>query len=173
MGRDKALIEIEGVPLWQRQLRILQDLKPHEIFLSGSIIADGCKTLPDARANTGPIGGLVASLRHCSTPLLIVLAVDLPKMTTDFFSGLLRECSLDCGVIPMIDHRFEPLAGIYPKAALALAERQLESNEHSLQTFCRDCAREGLVRPRQLTEEEKRLFQNLNTPADLTSATRM
>ena len=167
MGRDKALIEIDGLPLWRRQLAILNELGANEIFLSGSRAAEGCQTLPDARPRIGPLGGLVACFRHCSTPRLAVLAVDLPKMTTAFLRGLLQESSSACGIVPVIDDRFEPLAAIYPKATLLLAERQLESTEYSLQTFCRACAKEGLVRPRHISKDERPLFQNLNTPADL------
>ena len=36
MGRDKAFLEIDGVPLWQRQLQTLRELGPSKSFLAGS-----------------------------------------------------------------------------------------------------------------------------------------
>jgi len=34
MGRDKALLEVDGRPLWQRQREVLQGLGAAELFLS-------------------------------------------------------------------------------------------------------------------------------------------
>lgn len=171
MGRNKALIEIDGLPLWQRQLRILEELKPGEIFISGEFDSPGYTSIPDAQINAGPLGGIVASLRHCSTPLLVVLAVDLPKIRAAFLRGLLTDCSNDRGAMAMIDDRFEPLAAVYPRTALPVAERQLASGEYSLQVFCRDCVNQRLVRQMELADDQKPLFRNLNAPADLIDMT--
>ena len=35
MGRDKALISVDGVPLWERQLRLVEQLEPTWTFLAG------------------------------------------------------------------------------------------------------------------------------------------
>ena len=35
MGRDKAFLEIEGEPLWQRQLATLRRLSPEQLMISG------------------------------------------------------------------------------------------------------------------------------------------
>ena len=86
MGRDKALLEIDGVPLWQRQLRTLQELQPSEIFFAGPAreawIENGFECIADAANDVGPIGGLVAALRRCADARLLVLAIDLPEMTS-------------------------------------------------------------------------------------------
>ncbi|MGI8431614.1 MAG: NTP transferase domain-containing protein, partial [Chthoniobacterales bacterium] len=36
MGRDKALLEIDGVPLWQRQLETLRQLNPEQLMIAGA-----------------------------------------------------------------------------------------------------------------------------------------
>ena len=41
MGRDKAFLEIDGVPLWQRQLQTLRELGPSETFLAGPMQSEG------------------------------------------------------------------------------------------------------------------------------------
>src|SRR2546428_9892635 len=82
MGRDKAGIVLDGIPLWQRQFEILRELRPHEIFISGPPRKEwsGLEVVADETPDAGPLAGLVASLRRCRSPLLLVLAVDLPRM---------------------------------------------------------------------------------------------
>ena len=171
MGSDKALLKIHGVPIWQRQLRTLQELQPSEIFFVGPAretwIESGCECIADAANDVGPIGGLVAALRRCADARLLVLAIDLPEMRGDFLRKLLALCPENGGVIPKRNERFEPLAAIYPVSCLALAEKCLSSKEYSLQELARRATDAGLLLTRQIAAAEEPFFFNLNTPADL------
>ncbi len=150
MGRDKALIEIDGEPLWQRQMATLSHLRPEQLMVSGPpripspsfraerseveesrgaslkfrrgdrdhsfteaprdpstapaapLVMTMCAhgTIADELENAGPLGGMASALRHCAAPLLVVLAVDLPRMTTTFLQELLALCSEGRGVVP-------------------------------------------------------------------------
>lgn len=170
MGRDKAFIEVDGVPLWQRQQRILEQLGPTEIFLAGPSRPEwnnsGCTIVPDAQEDSGPLAGLVAGLRRCSTSLLLALAVDLPHMTSNYLRELLDRCARGKGVVPMTD-RFEPLGAVYPVSSLALAERLLQSGRYSLQDFAGRCVADGFAIERPIRRADAELFLNMNTPADL------
>lgn len=171
MGRDKAFLEIDGVPLWQRQLQTLRELGPSEIFLAGPTqrewIESGLEIVVDAKNDAGPLGGLVAVLRRCKNTRLLVLAIDLPNMTSEFLGHLLTTCSDNGGVVPKRNEQFEPLAAIYPARCLALAENCLNAAEYSLQQFARRAANAGLITTREIADAEGSLFFNLNTPADL------
>ena len=175
MGENKAFIELDGVPLWQRQLQVLRELDPHELFLSGPAHEEwreaDCSIVPDAQADAGPLAGLVATLRQCSASLLLALAVDLPHMTAPHLNGLLAVCSSDVGLIPRRGDHLEPVAAIYPRRALAVAESCLASHRYSLQHFAQRCVSEGLVTLRQVNAHDESLFLNMNTPADLRAIT--
>jgi molybdopterin-guanine dinucleotide biosynthesis protein A len=170
MRRDKAFLEIDGVPLWQRQLQTLRELDPSEIFFSGPMQREwtesGLEIVADAKTDSGPLGGLVAVLRRCKNTRLLVLAVDLPNMTSEFLKQLLAMCSNNGGVVPKRNERFEPLAAIYPARCVALAESCLDAGEYSLQQFARRAASAGLITTKEIAEQEGALFFNLNTPAD-------
>jgi molybdopterin-guanine dinucleotide biosynthesis protein A len=176
MGRDKAFLEIDGVLLWRRQLQTLRELEPSEIFLAGPTqrewIESGLETVVDAKTDAGPLGGLVAVLRRCNHAHLLVLAVDLPNMTSAFLAQLLAMCSNNGGVVPRRNERFEPLAAIYPARCLALAESCLNAGEYSMQQLALRAANAGLITTRQIADSEDSLFFNLNTPADLAAITR-
>lgn len=173
MGRDKAFIEINGVPLWQRQLRILQELAPAEIFIAGPPRPEwenvGCVIVPDAQEECGPLGGIVAALRLSRSDLLLALAVDLPHMSANYLRVLVGRSADREGVIPWHD-RYEPLAALYPKRALGLAEQLLASGEYSLQSFADACVREELALKQSISATDAALFLNMNTPADLLEA---
>lgn len=171
MGSDKALIEIDGRPLWQRQLELLEQLRPAEIFIAGPqrdlVGGPACTFLSDAKRGAGPLGGVVAALRRCSTPHLLALAVDLPPMTAAFLHDVAAAATDTAGIVPKRDNRYEPLAAVYPKRCLAAAEAALASGEYSLQKLCATGVADGWLVERTVTREDAPLFANLNTPGDV------
>lgn len=172
MGCDKADLLIHGQPLWQHQLATLRALQPHELFISGKPdgpYADaGVEILPDNFPGLGPLAGLEAALRRASHPLVLVLAIDLPAMTPDFLLLLVRQAAPSAtGCVPRADRWFEPLAAVYPRICLTLAEACLRAADRSMQRFVRLAVEAGLVGMRELRPSERALFQNLNQPGDL------
>jgi molybdopterin-guanine dinucleotide biosynthesis protein A len=171
MGRDKAFVEMGGVALWRRQLAILRQLSPDELFISGpphrDWMEDGLHVVADAEENVGPLAGIVAGLRQCSSELLLVLAIDLPNMTTNFYRSLLELSNDGRGVIPRRQQRFEPLAAIYPIGSLTLAEEELREGNYSMQNFVARAVSKGLVTEHVVSRDEEPLFRNINTSEDL------
>ena len=172
MGRDKAGLIVGGQPLWQRQLDKLGTLQPAELFISGHrdgpYIAAGVEIISDATPGLGPLGALSAVLDRATASLLVVLAIDLPDLSADLLATLITEARASGrGVVPQSGRWFEPLAAVYPRAALSLAKAALRSDDRSLQSFVARLIAAGLaeawpIAPRQLAE-----FRNVNTPADL------
>jgi molybdopterin-guanine dinucleotide biosynthesis protein A len=66
MGRDKRLIEWDGVALWRRQFDLLASLHPTELMISGPAEGpwadEGLRVVKDARSNAGPLAGLCTAL---------------------------------------------------------------------------------------------------------------
>jgi molybdopterin-guanine dinucleotide biosynthesis protein A len=172
MGRDKALLPLPGsdLVLWQRQLRILKELHPEEIFWSGPRrpgMPDDLRAIPDAVENAGPLAGISACLHLLQSDLLVTLAIDLPRMTTPFLKGLQEQCSATCGVVAQHGDFFEPLAAIYPKGLQVLAADHLGQGRYAMQDLIREAVQRGFLKPFPLSERDTLLFKNLNSPADL------
>ena len=195
MGRDKSTLPVNGEPLWQRQLAVLRATEPAEIFISGmrdGPYADcGVEILPDEFPNCGPLGGIATALRRCTSDHLIVLAVDMPAMTAAFLRTLLEESHRTAkGVIPTVaaDGRrraelqsaiesarllpsaattMEPLAAIYPRTALAIADECLRAGDFKLEIFIRKLEAQGLSIIRPVGADEAALFVNWNHPGDV------
>jgi len=172
MGRDKALLTLPGsnLLLWQRQLHVLEELKPEEIFWSGPArenIPAHVRIIPDEVENAGPLGGISACLNVLKSDLLVVLAIDLPCMNAAFFKSLLNRCSVQRGAVPKHDKYFEPLATVYPKFLKALAADHLAQKRYSLQDFIRAAMLRYMIEAVPLDESDALLFKNVNAPADL------
>jgi molybdopterin-guanine dinucleotide biosynthesis protein A len=169
MGRDKAFLEIDGEPLWHRQLATLRALSPDELMIAAPPCPEwsDCDVIADEIPNAGPLGGIAAALRKCASSHLVVLAIDLPRLTTGFLQTLGDFCDNRRGVVPRNNDRFEPLAAIYPQSCAELAGAALRRGDFSMQDFVRAAIEVGLLLPREVSAKEASLFTNLNTPDDL------
>ena len=171
MGRDKALLPLsDGRLLWQRQLSVLGEIAPTEVFVSGSAregFPTAARVLADATPGLGPLSGIAVALEAMQSPRLVVLAIDLPSMTASFLRQLLAEAPAS-GVIPQaVDGFFEPLAAVYPRTAGRLANEMLNGHDRSLQTFARSLLESGQAIAHPLTASETALFTNWNAPGDV------
>jgi molybdopterin-guanine dinucleotide biosynthesis protein A len=171
MGKDKATLLFRGRPLWQIQLELLRKLEPTEIFVSARSDpvwrpAD-VQFVADDPPSRGPISGLAASLARMRTKHLLALAIDMPFVTEKYLTFLCSQIEPDRGVIAKVDDRFEPLAATYPQEALANVRSALSGTDFSLQTVAGSLVEERKLRVMAVTEEERKLFVNVNEPADL------
>ena len=171
MGEDKATLLFQGKQLWQIQLDLLRKLEPAEILVSARTNpawrpAD-VQFVPDAFPSRGPLSGLVASLDRINTSHLLALAIDMPFMTDKYLTFLCSQIEPRRGVIAKIDERFEPLAAIYPREALANLQSALSGEDFSLQTLTGPLVAVGKLRVTNVTSQERKLFLNVNASSDL------
>ena len=107
MGRDKAWLELAGVPLVLRIARAMEPLVS-AVTVIGPPVSDagrfesvGLAAIPDrilARAasgesSCGPLGGIVTALNATRCSWNLVLACDLPYITTAWLEWLLGRAS--------------------------------------------------------------------------------
>ncbi len=172
MGQDKAGLILEGKTLWRRQLDLLRELGAEEILVSqksdGPCVDSRCKIVIDDPPSRGPLSGICAGLKGCSTEWLLVLAVDMPRMTPEFLRKLVSLAGHEQqGIVPKCAGRLHPLAAIYPRRCSKVAEECLRSDDWSMyQLVCR-AGELSLVKEHEFSQEEKSLFANLNTPEDM------
>jgi molybdopterin-guanine dinucleotide biosynthesis protein A len=166
MGRDKALLACEGEPLWRRQWRLLEQAGAGEIFLSArsdqTWVPKNVVTLTDAVTGAGPLAGITAALARCRTTHLIVLAVDLPQMTSMWFRQLAADCVPGRGAVGRRGKFFEPLAAIYPCELRGAAEAALSRGDYALQAFIAAAGERFQIR--EITDTEAPWFENWNEP---------
>jgi molybdopterin-guanine dinucleotide biosynthesis protein A len=171
MGTDKATFLFRGKPLWQVQLETLRRLRPAEIFLSARTDPpwrpDGVQFIADIPPSCGPLNGLAASLANIHTAHLLALAIDMPFMTENYLRSICDAIEPGRGVVAKIDNRAEPLSAIYPREAEIDFCNALAGPDFSLQNLVRHLVTSGKLLEISVTEQERRLFRNLNNVSDV------
>lgn len=174
MGRDKALLEIAGLPLWRRQRDVLTtagaagvwlSARPDQMWTRG--VSGFAGVVHDALPDGGPLVGVTAGLERANAPWLAVLAVDLGAMVPAWFVSLRGACAPGIGVIGRRDGFFEPLAAIFPRELKWLAWEALARGEYSFQDLAAAAVTQGLLRVREISAAEADWFANWNSPDEL------
>ena len=126
MGQDKCLLEIRGTLLWQRQLAVLAELGAAEILISCRteqtyFQSASARIVVDEWSDAGPLGGIASVLQAASQEMVLMLAVDMPKISAPFLARLFTHVTPGCGAVFKTPRGYEPLAAIYPKSLGSLA----------------------------------------------------
>ncbi len=173
MGRDKASLEVGGMPLWRRQIDLLSSIcDPVAVFAPErpQWLPDGHAFVQDHPAARGPMAGLLAALEWAGArggSHVLVLAVDLPRMVPQVLRKLAGACRPGQGLIPATDSFFEPLCAVYPVEALPVLLESARNGRWKLQDAINDLRAKGFLVTQSLPPEEKGIFFNLNSPEDL------
>jgi molybdopterin-guanine dinucleotide biosynthesis protein A len=176
MGRDKAYLQVEwegaSIPLWERQLAVLQSVTPEKLFISGTRkpgYPASVAVLEDDWPDVGPLGGIATCLSRSKSASLLVLAVDLPLIQPDFLKKLLARSLAGRGVVPTHRNRFEPLIAVYPASALSLAIDLIRERDYALQHFVTKLLENHLIVSYEVEASEQVQLKNWNTPQDARS----
>jgi molybdenum cofactor guanylyltransferase len=171
MGRDKAFLELAGRPMITRALDVVRELDPQEIFISGRAGVDysglACPVLLDLEPGFGPLGGIERALDAARSPLVLVLAVDLPHMSAALLRKLAGHCGPLTGAIPRLAGELEPLAAIYPKRCHVYARDCLVKFRCAARDFALACLHEHAIRSLAISRADAPRFKNLNCLSDL------
>lgn len=182
MGRDKLPLTVDGVPILRRVHDAL-DVGCDETIavVSGPPepdgLPEGARTVRDRRtggSGAGPLAGLEAGLFHARYPRAFVAAGDMPFLSPELVSELLRR--LHAGgayaVVPRVGGRWEPLCAAYAREALGYVSRTLDEGVRAVRGLV-----ERLPEVEEVTVEELRRFgepglllMNVNSPEDLARA---
>lgn len=90
MGQDKALLNIQGQTLLSHMQQLAYAAGARQVLVSRNQAGFIADLAEPALHQQGPLAGILASLSHCSSPRLLVLAVDTPLLTAEGLQLLLR-----------------------------------------------------------------------------------
>jgi molybdopterin-guanine dinucleotide biosynthesis protein A len=143
MGRDKALLEIDGQSLLQHTVE-----KARQVAVEVMVVGRPCpdnwpaefnaiRCIPDERPGEGPLGGLFSALHalpHTYEKVLL-MACDMPLLSAEALRWLVRQGENNPGahgVIVSHNTHWEPLFAIYRREVLPLVESQLAMERRAL-----------------------------------------
>lgn len=170
MGRDKALIEVDGRSLLDRAL---DKLDPHvaELLVVGEPEKYGHVgpfVIADEWPGKGPLGGLVTAMRYASNDKLLVVACDMPGLNDRLFDLLKTQLGTATeAVVPRHGGLIEPLASAYHRNAQPAFRRCVELDVLKMSDALSQVRTSFLeVHPGREGWPED-LFRNINRPTDL------
>jgi molybdopterin-guanine dinucleotide biosynthesis protein A len=168
-GQDKTALIVDGSRFLERQIAALCPLTD-TIVLVG-YCGHGPAPLPvepDRWPGTGPLGGIVTALAAAVGDRVLVLAGDLPFVTTPFLAYLVTVEPAAAAVIPVLDGRWHPLCAVYARRALDVLSDALARGEREV---ARAVTRldPRLVGVAELApfDADGGLLANINTPDDM------
>ncbi len=167
MGRDKATLNIGGGTLFDRTLKIFEELFQN-ILIAGDrpdLAQPDIPALPD-RYPGSALGGLYTGLLAAQTPYIFVAACDMPFIDPSLIRQIAQKRHGFDAVIPRTAEGFEPLFGIYGKVCLAPMQQQLEENNFCVFDFY-DQVKICYIEEEELPPGWQRTLANVNTPEDL------
>lgn len=174
MGTDKSQLLLEDQTFVKRIAATLLTVT-NSVRLVGGQENSGLPAVADVYPHWGALGGLHAALSACRSEWAIVVACDLPFVTSDLFQRLASLRANHDAVVPVQpDGRPQPLAAMYradpcAQRATGLIEagrrRPLDLLQ-SINTRWVEFAEIANI------AQAERFFVNINTPEDYYEATR-
>ena len=165
MGRDKALLEIEGSRLICRVAEAVA-VAAGSVTLVGDPEKYGALGYPvcaDVFIGCGPLAGIHAALGASAADWNLLVACDMPDIEPNFLIALLEKAErsgADCVLPAGESSRPEPLCGVYHRRTLSAIQRALESGTRKVL--------DGLagLRVEVVPVSGQGPFRNINTPGD-------
>lgn len=178
MGRSKAGLELEGIPMLVRTAMLVESVSgaaPRVIGEPKGAGSHGLTVIGDDRPGAGPLGGIATALRAANAPWNLIVACDLPYLTKPWLEFLVARAlaSRADAVVPTTTRGMEPLCAVYHKRCEGAIEAALERGVRKVQDGLMELLVE-LIDPFEWKEfdSEGMLFKNMNTPEDYEEAVR-
>ena len=170
-GKNKALVNINGIPLIQRVSRVMQSIFQEVILITNTPNEYSFLNLPmykDLIKGLGPVGGLFTGLTRMVNESGFLVGCDMPFLNGELIRHIV-EIRDDCDVIvPRISGMLEPLHALYSKGCLPAIRKLIDSRKYQIFQFFSEVSvkyvDEDFIRR---FDPEIRCFYNINEPQQL------
>ena len=175
MGTDKSQLLIDAQTFTERIANTLKKVTDSVSIVGRSLDASSLPAVPDIYPQWGALGGLHAALNACDREWAIVVACDLPFVTSELFLHL-AELRLDHdAVVPVqMDGRPQPLAALYRVEACRQRATEMIEGGRRRPLDLLEAVKTRWVAFEEIRnlDQAERFFVNINTPEDYHEAIR-
>lgn len=177
-GHNKAFLEIGGKTIMERILAVFSTLFDEIILVTNDPLAYAAwdvKIVSDLYDQRSSLTGLHAGLFYSTRPYAFFTACDTPFVNPALIRLLVDNIdhSVD-GVVPETEKGLEPLFAVYSRRCLKPFGKSIEQQKLKIRRVFSGLRIRTIPEDR-LRQEDPNLvsFFNINTPEDLTRATRL
>jgi molybdopterin-guanine dinucleotide biosynthesis protein A len=182
MGRDKALLELNGRPLAALAVEKLMSICESVYVLSSRLeLADFAPLVPDIHLDCGPIGGIEAALLHAPTEWTLIIPVDVPFVPGDFLGKWAAEiiaAPFSRVALFTVDAVPQPTLCLLHSDVLQFVQQAIKEGAYKLFPVLEGAARDLALNANVAMEQvllnsvslESTWFANVNTPEEFVEA---
>lgn len=169
-GRPKPLLPVGDRRIIDRQLAALRTVAGRVAVVTADRARYGALGIPlweDLLPGCGPLGGIYTALVNAATPQTLIVAGDMPFLTSPFLRHLARAGrDVDVALARTADGP-QPLCASYGKACVDPIRRNIERGALRVADLLAE-VRVREIGPDEIAgyDRDGTLFFNVNTPAD-------
>lgn len=133
MGRDKALIELDGQRLVDRAVERMATVADHVLVASGGRSLGRHDEVADAPDCDGPLAGILAALRRTESDVLAIVPVDAPDTDPRVVARLAALCHASgrAACVVHADGHVQALHAVIARSARPAVEARVAAGERS------------------------------------------
>ncbi len=166
MGRDKALIPVDGLVMVDRIGGVLAAAGLMPVLAIGPrVLAGGLEHCEDMYPGQGPLGGVLTALASTATRAgaVCVVACDMPWLDTASITRLLEAARTpETDVVMAQTDRMEPLCALWSPTARPILQSAFDGGERAIHRVLASMSVVTVQLPAAAV-------RNVNTPDDLPS----
>jgi len=167
MGMNKATTIFRSRMLAEYPIRLLENTCGQILISTNEALPFSFKQVADVMPECGPMGGIFSCLRESVSHYNVVLACDMPLLTTDYIQALINKISDEKIIVPMHeDGSIESLCAIYPTSCKDRMYEEIKSGQFVLHAFILKLPFIGIPVPAE-PANGLNIFTNINTLTEL------
>ena len=171
MGKDKAFIKVEGIPIIERIADLFLKLFQETIIVTNrreSYLHLKATAYEDLLPNSGALGGLYTGLFYSFFPYSFIAACDMPYLKTEVISYLIEKMEGYDVVVPKTEDGLQPLHALYSKRCIDPIQRVLQEKKTRIVDLY-PLVRVNIIEANEIVsvDPDMESFININTPDEL------
>jgi molybdopterin-guanine dinucleotide biosynthesis protein A len=174
MGTDKALLEVDGIPLLERVGNVFRRLFRQTLLITNDpdlYAGLGFPVYTDIHPNRASLVGIYTGLLKAETPFIFCASCDMPFLNESLIRFLLDLRTDADWVLPFSENGQEPLHAVYGTPCVNAMEDLIAEDRLKIMGLF-DRVRTRRVEPEEVAAIDPKFlsFLNCNTPEDLEAA---
>jgi molybdopterin-guanine dinucleotide biosynthesis protein A len=170
-GKNKALVEIDGIPLIGKVVSVMQRVFHHVVLITNTPDEYTSLKLPmyeDLIKGLGPLGGIFTALMTIGNEAGFFVACDMPSLNRELIHHMVKVSDDFDAVVPRIQGNVEALHALYTKRCLPAIRRLVDDRVYQIFRFFPEIS-VRYVDDNEIRcfDPELRSFFNVNRPQEL------
>lgn len=172
MGKNKAFIEIEGLPMIERILNLFKKIFNEILIITNDknqfSHLNNVKIYNDLVPYKGALGGLFTGIFYSSYEYSFCVGCDMPFLNESLIKFLIKKIEGEDIIVPKTEKGLEPLHAIYSKRCLSLIKKMIDSGKSRIIDIY-PLLNVKIIEENEFIklDPERKSFLNINTPEEL------